>query len=191
MIASAWTGPARWANPPHSGVLGLKDAFKPTEGKVIGRFRDNAPAAVLHDFGRGRAVYLGGCPGLSYLKDAGFVPGALKEQYPPAQRRIVTGLATTRGVTRLVELSQSVVEAGVYDAPDGTALVLANFAYRPVEALTVRLPLARPVQTVRSVERGPLPFATEQASPTLQAQGYGSVAVFATRLDLNDLILLE
>ena len=107
------------------------------------------------------------------------------------QRRIVTGLAAARGVPRLVELSQPAVEAGVYDAPAGTVLVLANFTYRPIEALTVRIPLAKPVRSVRSVERGLLPFTEELASPALRGQGHGSVAVFTTRLGLNDLILIE
>jgi hypothetical protein len=84
-----------------------------------------------------------------------------------------------------------VVEAGLYDAPAGTALVLANFTYRPIEGLTVRVPLTKPVQVVRSVEHGSLPFTEEAASPTLRAQGYNSVAVFTTRLGLNDIILLE
>lgn len=173
------------------GVLGVKVAFKPTTSKVVGRFKDSAPAAVLHEFGSGRVVYVGACPGLSYLKDAGFVPAELKEQYPPAQRRILTRLAAARGVPRLVELSQPVVEAGVYDAPAGTALVLANFTYRPIEALTARVPLAKPVQTVRSVEHGALRLTEEQASPALRRQGYNSVTVFTTRLELNDVILLE
>jgi hypothetical protein len=173
------------------GVLGVKVAFKPTTSKVIGRFKDNAPATVFHELGSGNAVYIGACPGLSYLKDAGFVPAELKEQYPPAQRRILTGLAAARGVTRLVELSQPVVEAGVYDAPAGTALVLANFTYRPIETLIARVPLAKPVRGVRSVEHGALRFTEEAASPALRRQGYSSVAVFTTRLGLNDVILLE
>ena len=148
----------------------------------------------MHDFGSGKAVYVGACPALSYLKDAGFVPMELKERYPLAQRRILTGLAGARAVPRLAELSHPVVEAGVYDAPAGTALVLANFTYRVIEALTVRLPLPKPVRavrTVRSVERGPLPFTVEQASPALQRQGYNSLAVFTIHLGLNDIILLE
>jgi hypothetical protein len=100
--------------------------------------------------GRGRAVYRRACPGLSYLKDAGFVPRELKEQYPPVQRRVLTGLAASRGVARLVELSHPVVEAGQYDAPAGTALILANFTYRPIERLTARLPLAKRPQGGRS-----------------------------------------
>jgi hypothetical protein len=84
-----------------------------------------------------------------------------------------------------------VIEAGVYDAPAGTALVLTNFTYRPIEALTVRLPLTKPLRGARSVEHGPLGFTEEPASQALRGQGYGSVAVFTTRLGLNDIILLE
>ena len=171
--------------------LGLRGTFTPTTGQVIGRFKENAPAAVRHDFGSGKAVYVGACPGLSYLKDAAFVPMELKERYPLAQRRLLTGFAGARGVPRLAELSHPVVEAGVYDAPAGTALVLANFTYHPIEALTVRLPLTKPVRGVRSVESGPLRFMEEPASQELRRQGYGSVAVFTTRLGLNDIILLE
>jgi hypothetical protein len=145
----------------------------------------------MHEFGRGTAVYIGACPGLSYLKDAGFVPAELKEQYPLAQRQMLTGLAAARGVARLVELSHPVVEAGLYDAPAGTALVLANFTYRPIEALTMRVPLVKPVHLVRSVEHGRLGFTEEPASPALRVQGYNSVAVFTTSLKLSDIILLE
>jgi hypothetical protein len=55
----------------------------------------------------------------------------------------------------------------------------------------VRVPLTKPVRVVRSVEQGPLPFTEDRASPALRAQGYNSVAVFTTRLALNDIILLE
>src|SRR6185503_5166927 len=173
------------------GALGVQVTLKPTSGRVVGRFTQGTPAAVLNEVGRGRAFYLGACPGLSYLKDARFVPDRLKEEYPPSHRRIFGGLAAARGVPRLVELSQPVVEVGIYDAPAGTALALANYTYRPIQGLTVRIPLARPVRSVRSVERGPVPFAQESASPALRGQGYGSVAVFTTHLDVNDLILLE
>jgi hypothetical protein len=55
----------------------------------------------------------------------------------------------------------------------------------------VRVPLAKPVRFVRSIEHDPLRFTEERAAPALLAQGYSSVAVFTTRLGLNDIILLE
>jgi hypothetical protein len=55
----------------------------------------------------------------------------------------------------------------------------------------VRVPLTKPVRGVRSVEHGPLPFTEERASTALRGQDYNSVAVFTTRLGLDDIILLE
>ena len=92
-------------------------------------------------------MYIAGSPGLSYRKDAHFVPAELKERYPPTQRRVLNGLATARGVPRLVELSHPVVEAGVYDASAGTALVLGNFTYQPIDKLSVRMPMAKRIQS--------------------------------------------
>ena len=75
------------------GVLGVRVTFTPAGSQVIGCFkRNSAPAAVLNEFGSGKAVYVGVCPDLSYLKDAGFVPAELKEHYPLVQRRLLTGL---------------------------------------------------------------------------------------------------
>jgi hypothetical protein len=146
---------------------------------------------VVNTFGKGRAVYVAACPGLSYLKDAGFVPTALRERYPAGQRRLINAIAMARGATRLVELSEAVVEAGVFDAPQGTALVLANFTYRPIEMLTARVPVAREVHRVRSVQAGDVRFSLEDASPALRSQGYEKVAVFALTLGVNDIVLLD
>jgi hypothetical protein len=178
--------------PASFGVLGLRVAIEPVDGRVIGRFtKGGAPAAVAHQIERGWAVYLAACPGLSYLKDARFAPAELRERYPDPQRRLLRGVAEARGALRLLELSHPVVEAGVFDAAAGTALVLANFTYEPIEALAVRMPMAGPVRGVRSLEHGPLRFAIEPASPALRARGYDTVIVFTTRLGLNDIVLLE
>ena len=54
-----------------------------------------------------------------------------------------------------------------------------------------KLPLPKLVRAVRSVERGPLRFIVERASPALQVQGYNSLAVFTIHLGLKEFILLE
>ena len=46
-------------------------------------------------------------------------------------------MVALRGVCRLVELSHPVVEAGIFVSPKGTALVLANFTYEPIQGLEV------------------------------------------------------
>jgi hypothetical protein len=173
------------------GVLGVRIRFKPTTGSVIGKFKNGNPSVVVNDFGKGKAIYFGTCPGLSYLKDARFVPKELKEQYPTTQRRIIDAIAAARGVARLIELSHPSVEAGIYDSSNGSALVLANFTYQSIDKLAVRVPLARRIHTVRSLDGGKLSFQSEKASPALQSQGYVHVAAFITRLGLNDIILLE
>ena len=174
------------------GVVGVKVYFAPSSAKVVGAFGDGTlPAVAMATFGRGRSVYLAACPGVSYLKAAKFVPDGLKEKYPATERQLISALARARGAARLVELSHPVVEAGVYDAQKGTALVLANFTYKPIADLTVRLPLVRMVKSIRSVENGALKFSVEHAPEVLREAGFGSVAVFTTKLGLNDIILLE
>jgi hypothetical protein len=96
-----------------------------------------------------------------------------------------------RSVPRLVELSEPVVESGVYDAPQGTALVLANFTYQHIPKLKVRLGLPRPCKRVQSLEHGSLPFKIEQTGASGSQKEYPVIAVFETSLDLNDVILFE
>ncbi|MEA3367113.1 MAG: hypothetical protein U9R68_03245, partial [Planctomycetota bacterium] len=146
-----------------------------------GTFKDGAPAAVANAFGKGRAVYVGTCPGISYAKDARFVPDRLAERWPEAQRAFIADTARRRNVPRLVELSHPVVEAGVYDAESGTALVLANFTYKPISDLGVRLRVTGPVKTVRSAAKGPLRFTATKADDV----------AFRVDLDLSDIILIE
>src|ERR1051326_6244721 len=188
MTVDSKTEPAESAS---FGVLGVKFGITPTTGRVNGKFQDGRPAVIVNDLGKGRAVYFAACPGLSYLKDAHFVAKELQEQYPQAQRRLINSFAALRGVPRLVELSHATVEAGIYDSPKGSALVLANFTHQPIDRLTVRVPLAKSIRTVRSVERGKLAFKLEKASTALQGQGYKHIAVFTTVLELNNIILLE
>ena len=174
------------------GAIGATVRFTPATARIAGTFADEKrPAIATNALGKGKSVYIATCPGVSYLKDAKFVPNALKEHYPAAQRRLINALARARGAAPLVELSHPVVEAGVYDAPAGTAVVLANFTYEPIADLRVRLPVAREVKTVRSVEDGPLRFAVEEAPEVFRKAGFGSLVVFKTRLGLNDIILAE
>jgi hypothetical protein len=111
----------------------------------------------------------------------------LKESWPPAQRAFINAAARGRGVGRLVELSHPVVEAGIFQTPAAVALVLANFTYQPIVALQVRLTVPANVKSVRSVERGPLKFATE----TTYGGAAAGAVVFTVPLGINDIILVE
>jgi len=182
---------------PPLGVIGAKVTLTPTTGTVAGRFTDRSPAAVSHDYGQGKAFYIGACPAIAYIKEAKFVAGELTEKWPRSERRLINALACRRGVLPLVELSHPVVEAGVYDAPQGTALVLANFTYQPIEKLKVRLFVSRPVKTVASFEQGNLGFSSEIPAgvPLARRQchppGYPHAVTFSLDLGLNDVVVLE
>lgn len=172
------------------GALGLKAAVSATTAKVVAKFSDGSPAIVSNTFGRGSARYIATCPGVSYAKDAKFVASALKEKWPAMQRGILN--ATARGVAQTpVGLSHPVVEAGVYDAKAGTALVLANFTYENIPALTVRLPMKAPPAFVRSIEKGPLEFSSEEAPRELRREGFQQVVACSVELGLNDIIVFE
>lgn len=174
------------------GVIGVKVEFVPTTAKVTGTFaQGNSPAVVENEYGKGKAMCIGACPGVSYLKDARFVPVELKEKYPAAQRQLINRTAEARGASPLVELSHPVVEAGVYDAAKGVALVLANFTYEPIDNLSVLLPVAQDVKSVRSIENGPLKFSQGRAAERYQKAGFASTVSFTTKLGINDIVLIE
>jgi hypothetical protein len=168
------------------GAIGVRARLTPTTGVPIATFKDGGAAAVENRIGRGTATLVGTCPGIAYVKEAGFWPRELKERWPPALRAVITRAAG--GVPRLVVLSHPVVEAGVFDAEAGTALILANFTYEPVERLVVRLAVPRRPTSVRSVEQGTLPFVTEPATEG-DPKGFPWVVKFTLKLGLNDVVL--
>ncbi len=173
------------------GAIGVKVAFKPRSAQVVGTFADGSPAVTVNRYGRGTATYVGTCPAISYAKDAHFVPAELKEKWPAAQRAFINAPARASGAMRLVELSQPVVEAGVYDAPGGTALVLANFTYEPIAGLQIRLPVRQAVTQVRSVTKGPLEFTIEPLGPQATPAGYRAFVRCTLDLGLSDIVLFE
>jgi hypothetical protein len=176
---------------PGFGALGLTTTVSPTTAKITGTFSNGSPATLSNRFGRGTAIYAATCPAVSYAKDAHFVPAELKEEWPAAQRWFINSVARGSGAPRLVELSEPVVEAGVFESKDGAALVLANFTYEKIPHLEIRLPVKKNPRTVKSTEKGMLPFTTERAPSNVRSQGYSRVVKCAVALGLNDIILFE
>lgn len=173
------------------GAIGVKVKLSSVGSKVTGRFTDGSPAVVSNRFGKGVAVFTGTCPAVSYAKDAHFVPDKLEEKWPAAQRNFINGVARSCGAARVVELSHPVVEAGVFDTSEGSALVLANFSYEPIDRLEIRLPLKKIPGRVRSIERGPLKFNIELASAALRSHGYDRVARCEMALGWNDIVVFD
>lgn len=161
------------------GAIGTRVQCQTTTGRVAGTFQDGSPAVVENTYGRGQAYYAAASPALTYLKEAKFVPRELKESWSPGLREFINRRA--QRVPRLASLSHAVVEAGVYDSDRGTAVVLANFTYKPIKDLRVRVGVARRVSSVKSTERGKLSFSQDDA---------GEVT-FELALGLTDIVLLE
>lgn len=173
------------------GAIGLKASVSPAGAKVTGTFKDGTPAVLQHGFGKGKSLYVATCPAVSYAKDAKFVPAALKEKWPAAQREFINSLARGSGVPRLVELSHPVVEAGIFEADTGTALILANFQYDPIPELTVAIPLRKAPKKVTSMENGNLPFTLGPSNGKQSAAGFTTIAKFKLPLGWNDIVTLE
>jgi hypothetical protein len=174
------------------GVVGVRAILKPRGGKVKATFAsDSKPAIVENRFGKGRSVYFATTPGIGYIKDAKFAATALTEKWPANERQALTRFANEAGADRLVKLSEPVVEAGIYEAPTGTALILANFTYKPVSALKVEIPMRDEVAKVKSLEHGALKFETGPATTSQQADGYRQLVKFTMPLGDDDLIVFE
>ena len=87
------------------GALGLKVKVTPAKGKVAGTFADGTPATLTNRFGKGVAVYVATCPGVSYAKDAGFVSSELRlPSFFKTRRFVPSTLATTSLVVVLPRL---------------------------------------------------------------------------------------
>ena len=174
------------------GIIGVKAVIEPAGAKVKAAFAsDGKPAVAENHFGKGRAVYFAATPGISYIRDAHFIADALAERWPESYRRAITRYAKESVAAPLVKLSESVVEAGIYEAPKGVALVLANFTYRPIKSLSVEVPTRNEVAAVKSLEHGPLKFETIPAGAPWREEGFRYVHKFAMPLGDDDLIVLE
>ena len=90
----------------------------------------------------------------------------------------------------LVRLSEPLVEAGIYDSPAGSALVLANFTYMPIKSLAVEFPTRAPIGTVKSFAHGELPVATLPAPSPWKEEGYTHLHRFALPLGDDDVVLV-
>ncbi len=175
-----------------TGVVGVRATVQPRGGEVKATFeKDGKPAVVENHFGKGRTVYFATTPGIGYIKDAKFAATALTEKWPANERQVLTRFANEAGAARLVNLSEAVVEAGIYEAPTGTALVLANFTYKPVDSLKVEIPMRNEVAAVKSLEHGPVKFETGAASASQQADGFRYVVRFTMPLGDDDLVVFE
>jgi hypothetical protein len=174
------------------GVIGVKAEVQPRSAQIVAKFtRDQRPALLENRFGSGRAIYFAATPAIGYIKDAKFVPAALAEKWPAHERALMTRFVKESRAAPLVQLSEPVVEAGAYDAPGGTALVLANFTYTSVPTLKVEIPTKGKIQEVESLSHGKLKFESAPAADSSRDDGYAHVIRFEMPMDIDDLVILH
>jgi len=163
----------------HFGVIGMKATVKASDGKVVDRFGDGTPAVIENKFGKGLVRYVATTPGVSYAKDARFVPKELKEQWPQVHRSFINATTREAGLSRPVRLSHPVVETGLYIHGNAAAVVLANFTYQPIDELQLTVPLPFRPREVFSCENGRVQFATDGSKVAARLPlGISDIVVF-------------
>ena len=123
------------------------------EYKVVGT---SVPRRDLPDIVFGRFTYTSDIrlPGLAYGQGANFVPAELKEKWPEAPRKLIARPLDVMRSMQQVKANVPVVEASLISGPKGSAVVLANYTYQPVDKLT--LDVHRDFSTATSIEGVPV-----------------------------------
>lgn len=179
-------------------VIVWKQALQVGDGKLLGTFADGSPAVVEKVHGKGRAILFGFLPGPAYLKsglpirpaDRGSTDAAFAHFLPTdldcKLRHALTADFLPRDFVKPVQCSEPLVETTCIDTlaqngkPRRLAVPLLNFTGRPLAALTVQISAAAAIKSVRSVERGSLPFQSKEGS-----------VIITLPLETADMLLLD
>jgi hypothetical protein len=111
---------------------------------------DRPIAQVTH--GNGKVIAFSFLPMLAYGQLAGFKPETLEEKWPDAPRRLIELALKAANVTSVAKCDHEVVETSLLTGEKGSALVLVNYTYQPIESLAVDVKLPNPVKRAVSTE---------------------------------------
>jgi len=173
-------------------VLSVKQTLAPRAGaKVLATFKDGSPALV-----RGGSVYcVGFLPALAYIKPALVARKKLEEEnkdaellqrshnpweFPAHVRELLLTPVRAAGVEPPVLCDVPLVDAVYMTCDQGVLIPLANYTLKPLEKLTLKVKVPRPVKRAESVRRGALKF---------ERSADGRVTI-ALPLDNNDFVKL-
>jgi hypothetical protein len=133
-------------------VLGAKLALRPETPGAFAKFEDGSIAAASVAYDGGRVIGVGFLPMLAYGQGANFKPDTLEERWPEDPRRIVRAALRDGRVVPVTRGDTPVVEMSLLSGERGSALVLANYTYQPIDMMTVDVTLDRSVTRVTSTE---------------------------------------
>ncbi len=117
---------------------------------------------------------------LAYGQGANFKPTTLEEKWPENPRRIVEIALESAQIAPAARCDKPVVETSLLTGEKGSAVVLANYTYQPIENLVIDVKLPTPPTRALSVEGSPV---------TLEKTGDG--VRLKTALKWTDIIILE
>jgi hypothetical protein len=119
-------------------------------------------------------------PMLAYGQLAHFPSKKLGEKWPEAPRSLVERALALAGVRPAAQADRPVVETALLHAPQGSALVLANYTYEPIARLGVALQGRSPGQA----------FSCALGKPVAVSPAPDGFKI-ETALDCADVILLS
>ena len=199
-----WTSDATGRDTPFIGrvrdvpVVVWKQTLVPSDGTVMGTYKNGQPAIIAKAHGKGRAYLFGFLPGQAYLKsglpiappdrgatdssNAHFLPTAMDVNL---RSRIVDDFLPMTGM-RPVECNVPLVETTCIDTPalrgqrPRLAVPLMNYRGHPIAQLQVRIKGIAKVQRIRSVRQGTLPSVQD-----------GQTTIVTLPLDVADMLLID
>ena len=148
--------------------------------EVIGTFADGKASAMRARHGKGQVLAVGFLPGLDSSPFRA-EQTTLDEKWNPELRAAFNAPLVAAGIQPVVDCSVPVVEANLLTGPHGSALVLVNYTYEPIEKLTLRIQcdLGHAVARAISTEGNAIDVRTE-----------GNVVVLELPLEWTDIVLL-
>lgn len=171
-------------------VFAVRSRIRLAGARSEGSFRDGSPAVTVHQVGKGRAVYCGFLPGLSYYEpaiprrpvDRGATDEAMIHFLPTDFDSQIAALIARPAaeLRRRVECSHPLVESTVIESTHGVAIPMVNWTGKPISRLEVKLHFDAPTDQVALAGGGDVRISRENGR---------NVATFA--IDAADALILR
>jgi hypothetical protein len=174
----AWE-PGPWGKGGETECVVQRAIVEPAGGKVVAKFDDGLPAALVNAFGKGRATLLAYPAGLVYSRFYRDPKRTTPFRFDALDRDVIVQAALDAGVQRPVTLSKPGIEVNRLDSEKGTAIAFIDMWLQKPE-VRAELPFDRKPQKVRSVKSGDLAFEHKD----------GKLA-FSVQFELLDIVTIE
>ncbi|CAN5858548.1 hypothetical protein BH20ACI4_BH20ACI4_13060 [soil metagenome] len=120
--------------------------------KPFAFFSDGKIAGSSIVYGQGKIIAVGFMPMLAYGQSANFKPVTLEENWKPEARSIIKFALDAAEISPVAASDAPVVETNLLTGANGSALVLANYTYRPIDSLIIDLKISEKFKQAISVE---------------------------------------